>query len=234
MNIKHTFFSENSASGVLSDTESAHAIRVLRLKTGDFFYLLNGKGEKALCAITNTGAKKVSYTIEKTEDSKPTEPNITVAIALPKSKDRIQTFIEKVTEIGVTQIIPLITNNIERIPPKTDKLKNVAVAALKQSGNFFLPTINAPIKINTLIANLDLYDAIFIAHCELDNEKLALKEIYNGEKKVLILIGPEGDFTSEEVILAKENGFKSVSLGTNRLRTETAGIIACHTFHLLY
>ncbi len=140
---------------------------------------------------------------------------------------------EKVTELGVSEITPLQCSNSERKNIKVDRFEKIIMSATKQSGNLYLPQINELTHFSDFNADLDDETSYFIAHCEDDLKKVELKTLLNVSKKVCILIGPEGDFTNEEINLAKENKITPVSLGQTRLRTETAGVIACHTVRLI-
>ena len=230
--IKHTFYCPDFDSGFLGNDESGHAVRVLRLKVGDFIRIINGKGNWAEAKITATSKKQVDFEIINRHESEKTALNLHIAIAPTKSFDRFSFFLEKVTEMGCGTITPIFTSNSERKHLRFDKCTKVMIAALKQSGNLFLPKLNEPLKLEELI-NEELQDDLkLIAHCDDDKNRTELKDLLKKGNKVLILIGPEGDFTPEEVILAKAKGFKGISLGDARLRTETAGIVACHTAFL--
>ncbi|MCH2234436.1 MAG: 16S rRNA (uracil(1498)-N(3))-methyltransferase [Crocinitomicaceae bacterium] len=234
MKIKHTFFSEDTSVNELPSIEANHALRVLRMQVDDLFYLIDGKGTNLTCKISRIEGKRLIYDILREEKIEYNGPKVAIGIALPKSKDRINVFLEKTAEIGIHQIIPLVSKNSERQNFKRDKMQHTLISALKQSGNYYLPEVLEPQNFEVFVKNVDEEKEKFIAHCEEDGDKQELKSVYKSGKNALILIGPEGDFTSEELILAKENGFIPVSLGNSRLRTETAGIVACHTFHVLY
>lgn len=230
---KHSFFCENIDKLVLSEEESNHAVRVLRLKENDSIRIIDGKGRETVAEIRRADKRNLEFNILETNQQEGPKVSIHIAIAPTKNIDRFSFFLEKVTEIGVSQITPIICMNSERKQLKTDKLRKNLIAALKQSGNLFLPEINEPVEFDDFVdQDFDDYSA-FIAHCDEDHRKKELKEQYLPGKNVVILIGPEGDFTSEEIILAKEKGFLPAGLGDSRLRTETAGIVACHTIHVL-
>jgi 16S rRNA (uracil1498-N3)-methyltransferase len=230
---KHRFFCANPANGFLDEDESGHALRVLRLNVGDNIELLDGKGNKHLATISETSKKQLFFQIISTE--KQAQPNwhIHIAIAPTKNIDRFEFFLEKCTEIGITQITPLLTKNSERKEIKAEKLQKTILSALKQSGHLFLPDLRPMVSLKDFLTRFSATDTQkFIAHCENDAEKIQLFDQVTPSKKSVILIGPEGDFTTEEISLAKEAGFAAVSLGESRLRTETAGIVACLTVHL--
>ena len=217
---------------VLDEAESKHAIKVLRLNTGDKINLVNGKGTFFEAEITQAHAKKCELKILSSTTETNTKPDIHIAIAPTKNNDRLEWFVEKATEIGIGEITPLICQRSERKTLKIDRLEKTAVAAMKQSLKATLPKINEPISFKDFIKNTPPQNNQFIAHC-LDNTEKHLIEICLKNESALVLIGPEGDFTKEEIDLAIKNRFKPISLGKSRLRTETAGIVACHTINLI-
>lgn len=230
---KHTFFCESLDKGVLSSDESNHAVRVLRLQEGNTITLIDGKGQTALGEITAANKKQLQFKITERSQQEVRKNQIHIAIAPTKNMDRFSFFIEKVIEIGVDRITPILTVNSERKILNADKVRKNAISALKQSGNLFLPQIDDLTSYKDFISNQNNHNQRFIAHCDNDNDKIELKQALDPQKNIVILIGPEGDFTLEEINLAKQNNFNPVSLGNSRLRTETAGIIACHTVHLI-
>lgn len=231
--VKHSFFCPSIEDLVLSPEESNHAVRVLRLKIGDLITVIDGKGRTAEATITNDNKKQVGFSVNAIKEQKKRHPNVHIAIAPTKNMDRFSFFVEKVIEIGVETITPILTKNSERKVINIEKLRKNAVSAMKQSGNLFLPKINEMVKIEAFLSSQQNDAQLFIAHCDDDEQKMELKNRINDEKNVVILIGPEGDFTLEEIKLAKQNSFEAVSLGESRLRTETAGIIACHTVTII-
>lgn len=230
---KHTFFCKAISELKLTEEESHHAIRVLRLKLGDLITLIDGKGTTAVGEITELSKKSLAYKIIDSRFESSLSPEIHIAIAPTKSNDRFEFFLEKVTELGVSSITPLQCSNSERKNIKLDRFEKIVMSAVKQSGNLYLPKVYDLTKFTDFVSSTDDDTHYFIAHCEDDNLKQELKDNLGNHKKICILIGPEGDFTTEEIILAKTNNFKPVSLGKSRLRTETAGIIACHTVRLI-
>jgi len=230
---KHTFFCTSISDLHLSEEESHHAVRVLRLKVDDSITLIDGKGTSAIGKITDLNKKSIKFKITESKFKKQELPEIHIAIAPTKSNDRFEFFLEKVTELGVSTITPLHCSNSERKTIKLDRFEKIIMSAVKQSGNLYLPKINSLTKFADFMTSLNKDTSCFIAHCETDELKNELKDLIQKNKKICILIGPEGDFTNEEINLAKTNNFKAVSLGSSRLRTETAGIIACHTVKLI-
>lgn len=228
---KHTFFCPDIRLNSLPEEESHHAIRVLRLKAGDHAYVINGKGSRALVEVTEASKKELQFKVLSIENEAEKSPHIQIAIAPTKNLDRFSFFLEKATEIGLQKVVPILTKNSERSQIKTDKLHKNLIAAVKQSGHLYVPEIEELLSIEQFLQN-DQSSAKYIAYCGDEVEKIELKDVIKGGESVSILIGPEGDFTPEEIILAKENGYIPVSLGKSRLRTETAGIVACHIANL--
>jgi 16S rRNA (uracil1498-N3)-methyltransferase len=212
---------KNTSIHLLSEEESKHACKVLRLVSGNQITLVNGKGIEFIATITDAHPKrcKVEITSQLVEDKQDKEFHI--AIAPTKIIDRIEWFLEKATEIGITEITLIICSNSERKQIKEERLEKIIISAMKQSKRLFLPKLNPIIDFATFIKT---HPKGLIAHC------------YEGEKKTIpdvmtstdcpILIGPEGDFTLQEVEKAIASGYKTITLGTNRLRTETAGLYA--------
>ena len=215
----------------LNETESKHAIKVLRLKEGDAIQLIDGKGTFYEAKIINAQPKKCAFEIQKSDKEITPKQKLHLAIAPTKTSDRLEWFIEKCTEIGIQQITPILTQHAERKKIKEERLVKTAIAAMKQSIKATLPQINPLTPFKTIVTT-PFDGKKYIAHCYEGNKKL-LKADYQIGENALILIGPEGDFSKEEVELAIKNDFIPISLGKSRLRTETAGIVACHTINLL-
>jgi 16S rRNA (uracil1498-N3)-methyltransferase len=212
----------------LSEDESKHACRVLRLKTGDVFQLLDGKGGIYNCRICDDNPKKCKVKIE-TREFHPAPPyQIHIAIAPTKNMDRIEWFAEKATEIGLTDLTLIIGKNSERKEVKLERIEKILVSAMKQSKQLYLPRLHPVTAVRTFISE---YPNGMIAHC-MDEDKSRISSSFN-LKDCPILIGPEGDFTEDEVTMALSNGYKTVTLGSNRLRTETAGLYACMQMKLM-
>lgn len=232
---KHTFFCPDLDSGMLDEIEAGHALRVLRLQVGDQITVINGKGRKLSATILESSKKSLTFEPIQEIEGEAIKIPLHIAIAPTKSNDRFNFFLEKCTEMGLSAITPLKTSNSERKVFKTEKGVKTLVSALKQSGNLYLPDLSEQINFKEFISQEFGASKKFIAHCENDPSKVNFKDCFiEKNEDVLILIGPEGDFTQEEINLAKEKDFTPVSLGNSRLRTETAGIIACHTAYLQY
>lgn len=216
----------------LNNEESKHCIKVLRLKEGDLVHLIDGKGSLFEAKITDANHKAcVLQIISETREYGKRDFRIIIAIAPTKNMDRFEWFLEKATEIGVDEIIPIICQHSERKEIKLERLEKVAVAAMKQSYKAYMPVLSEAIPFKMLL-NRAFNGEKCIAHCE-EGERKLFKYQITPKKEVLILIGPEGDFSKEEIKLAVDAGFVPVSLGDSRLRTETAGVVACHTVHLV-
>jgi 16S rRNA (uracil1498-N3)-methyltransferase len=230
----HLFYTpdiNNDKTYTLSESESKHAIRVLRLKENDTIILIDGKGIYYEVKITDAHPKKCAVEIVNKRNEVNNNPHLHIAIAPTKNNDRIEWFTEKCTEIGINEITPIICHHSERKKLKEERIVKTAITAMKQSLKATLPIINNSIPFNRLVTN-PFNGKKYIAHCYNENKKL-LKNCYQKGENALILIGPEGDFSKQEVDLAIINGFEPVSLGNSRLRTETAGIVACHTINLI-
>lgn len=217
-------------SHYLDDEESRHAIKVLRLKQGDMVDLTDGKGNFYKARITDANHKKCYFEITNVYAS---GPNLTfrhIAIAPTKNLDRTEWFVEKAVELGVDRITFLHCEHSERKVLKTDRIVKKAIGAMKQSGQAHLPTIDELTSFKSFVKGVQS-DLKFIAYVDFENRD-ELKESIAPGKSNLVLIGPEGDFSVNEVNMAVESGFIKVSLGKNRLRTETAGIAAVHLLNL--
>lgn len=218
----------NGAIYTLNEEESKHCIKVLRMETGDEVYLVDGNGGfyRAIVADANPKRCKVEVTSKQEEYGKRSY-YLHIAIGPTKLIDRYEWFLEKVTEIGIDEITPLESFHSERRVVKQERSEKVVTAAVKQSVKAYHPKVNELTSFKDLVVHP--FDGTkLIAHCGHGNKQL-LKNAIIPNENVLILIGPEGDFSLEEVELAKRNGFIEISLGESRLRTETAGVVACNT-----
>ena len=203
--------------------ESKHIAKVLRLKVADKLYLTDGKGYFYEAEISEISNKNCSVKILKKELQNKHDYYLHVAISPTKSNDRFEWFLEKATEIGIDEITPLLSKNSERTKIKLERFQKVIESAMKQSHKAYHPKLNDLTDINDFL-NQDLdYDKKLMAHCY-DAEKFSLKQSVSEKQSVLIMIGPEGDFTLEEVEQAKSKNILPLSLGAYRLRTETAGV----------
>jgi len=227
------FFTNNTENEfTLSSEESKHICKVLRKKDGDTLNFTDGKGNLFITEIISADIRKTSVRMVKSEQ-KPKQHNyyLHIAIAPTKNMDRFEWFLEKATEIGIDEITPFICSRSERKVLKTERCNRILLSAMKQSLKFHLPKLNEAVTLKDFIKQ-DFEGNKYIAHCEEGNKTELRTEIK--EQRTLILIGPEGDFSPTEIEMALQNQFKAVSLGTSRLRTETAGIVAVHTINLNY
>lgn len=216
----------------LSEEESGHCVRVLRYAIGDEILLTNGQGMTYTARITNPHPKHCEFEVLTAERQKPHhEAYIHIAIAPTKNIERLEWAIEKCTEIGVDEITPLLCRFSERKQLRTDRLQKILLSAAKQSLTPYLPKLNELTPYDNFVKTAN-EETKFIAHCYKDDKKELKNELQRG-KSVLVLIGPEGDFSEQEVQEALQLGFVPVSLGNSRLRTETAAIVACHTAVLM-
>ena len=217
---------------LLGEQESWHCTRVLRLAEGGTVHLTDGRGNLYECRIQLADPKKCVVNVVSAQAEYLKRKNwLHIGIAPTKSMDRFEWFLEKATEIGIDEITPVFCAHSERIRIKTERLEKILIAAMKQSLKAYLPKLNEPAEFKSLVTR-DFTGQKFIATCESD-EGDELQKVYKKGANALVLIGPEGDFSPEEIALAKKQGFLPTSLGKSRLRTETAGIVACHTITLL-
>ncbi len=217
----------------LNEQESKHCVKVLRKQKGDTLYLTNGLGTLFKAEVVDATVKSCQlHVVETFIEYERRDFTLHIAIAPTKNIDRIEWFLEKATEIGIDQITPLLCEHSERKVIKPDRLERVIVSAMKQSLKAYKPVLNPLISFNDFVQQNKVKSGGFIAHCQPGDKEL-LKTSYAGQNKVTILIGPEGDFNVEEVGLAVTSGYLPVTLGDARLRTETAGLVACHTINLL-
>ena len=216
----------------LSEEESRHCIRVLRLENGVEVQLIDGRGGLYTAQIQDAHPKRTVLQIKSAIPAfNKRNHYLHIAIAPTKNIERTEWFLEKATEIGIDEISPIICQRSERRDVKVDRLNKIITAAIKQSVKAYHPVLNEPVTHNQLVAKA--FDGQkFIAHCE-KSEKTSLKAELNPLGRYLILIGPEGDFTPNEIVYALENNFKAITLGESRLRTETAALEACFEVNFL-
>lgn len=222
------FFYESAIPGqgshfTLSEETSRHCIQVLRMKEGGLLRLTDGKGILYKAGIVSSDKKRSIVQIEETITVAPPSKKISIAISLLKNVSRFEWFLEKVTEIGVTHIQPIISARTEHQRFRHERMHGILVAAMLQSQQAWLPVLQEPMAFEKLVTNHDFSQKL-VAHCE-DNQKQFIRDLPE-TGSVQILIGPEGDFTPEEIELALQNQYLPVSLGGTRLRAETAGVVA--------
>ena len=213
----------------LDAEESRHVVKVLRKVTGDELAITDGKGSFYQARITNADSKKCSFEIISKKELPKKNYFIHLAIAPTKNADRMEWFVEKAVEIGIDKITFFQSKTSERKTINLERIEKIAISAMKQSQQAWLPAVSGIISFNELMK--EKADQKFIAYVDAANPH-HLKNVAKPKGDYLLLVGPEGDFSSEELQLALENKFQKVSLGTNRLRTETAGVVACHILNL--
>lgn len=207
--------------------ESKHIIKVMRKKDNDILFVTNGLGLLFKTEITLASDTKCTVKIVSTEAAPQPNYKLHIAVAPTKMNDRFEWFLEKATEIGISEITPIICDHSERQHIKTDRFDKIIQSAMKQSLHCYLPKLNAPIAFKDFMKTTPS-GTLCIAHCE-ETDKKSFKSILKPSEDITILIGPEGDFSEKEIKLALENKYTPVSLGMTRLRTETAAIVACHS-----
>ena len=216
------FFGEIFPDVKINDEEQQHIVKVLRMREGEEIFVTDGKGNLAKGNLIFEG-KKVSLDIKEIKENLPEfSPKLHIAIAPTKNIDRIEFFVEKATEMAISEITILQTEKTERKNLNIDKLRKQAIAASKQSLRFHFPKINDVTKLSDFLKNINPKNT-FVAHCDASFERTEISKIQNVEN-ITFLIGPEGDFSEKEINLLSEKCIKAVSLGNQRLRTETAGI----------
>ncbi|MCM4158839.1 16S rRNA (uracil(1498)-N(3))-methyltransferase [Antarcticibacterium flavum] len=227
----HPEIDENDRQVIFPKVESRHIVKVLRKKEGDILNVTNGKGFLFKTEILSIDSRQCTATVLETEKEAKPAYYLHLAVAPTKMNDRYEWFLEKATEIGVREITPVICEHSERKVVKLERYERVLQSAMKQSLHLSIPKLNKDQAFSDFISS-EIEGDKFIAHCEEGDLKKSLKSVLNPGTRSTILIGPEGDFSSNEIAQALENNWIPVSLGNSRLRTETAAIVACHTVAL--
>lgn len=224
-------------TGILPEVESGHCCRVLRMKTGDIINVVDGKGNAFECEILNANPKKTELRIiSKTEEPRHWKPRVTIAVAPTKNIDRMEWLFEKATEIGVDSIVFLKCRRSERKEVKTERIEKILVSAMKQSMKSFIPKFQGMEDFKDYISSLPRKsgsEVRIMGYCSAEFPRKELTQVYEADDDVIILIGPEGDFTEDEVKLAVEAGFIPATFGNTRLRTETAALFALCAIHTI-
>ncbi len=224
---------EDNSQFLFDKNESRHIIKALRKKTGDIINITDGRGRHFITTILEANEKKCSVQIDQVEIlRKPWDYYLHIAIAPTKLNERTEWFLEKATEIGIDEITLILCDRAERKSVKIERFEKIIHAAAKQSLKFIFPKINTLESFDEFLENQKNQGLNLIAHCDRGEQK-PIKSILKPKENVCVLIGPEGDFSPREIKKAKEYAFREVSLGKNRLRTETAAIVACHTVSLI-
>jgi len=224
----HVFYNPEP-NNVLPAGESHHATHVLRVAVGEKIKVIDGKGKVVTAEVTSVNAKGCEYN-ELDTQAIPSRPfRLHVAFGILKPSDRMEWFIEKATEIGIDEISPILCDHSERKNVNINRFEKVAIAAVKQSMQPYIPVINPLMTFKEFITS---HIPGYIAHCS-DGIRIPLKDFDQSLNAVTVLVGPEGDFSTNEIERALSAGWQPVSLGESRLRAETAAIVACHSIHLL-
>lgn len=218
---------EATSSFTFDKEESKHIVKVLRKSVGDVLHITNGLGWMFDAEIINADIKKCQANIINARQHPKREYKLHLAVAPTKMNDRFEWFLEKATEIGIDTITPILCDHSERKVIKLDRFEKILQSAMKQSLQCYLPTINELTPFNNFV-NQDFEGQKYIAHCE-DSDRKSLKNQLKPDQDIVILIGPEGDFSVKEIETALQHNFIPVTLGNTRLRTETAAIAACHS-----
>ena len=236
------FFYAPNASGVceLPDEEAQHAVRVLRMEQGDEMMLMDGEGTFYRASVTEATKKRCLYQIEETlPQERQWLPHLHLAMAPTKNMDRTEWMAEKATEIGFDELTFLKCRWSERTVVKSERVEKILVSAMKQSHKAWKPVLNEMTDFSAFIQEIDEREKMsgkpiqkFICHCH-EGEKVLLKNALVKGTDTLVLVGPEGDFSPEEVAEAEAKGYVSASLGKSRLRTETAALVAVHLMNIL-
>ena len=220
-------------SFTLPESDSAHCVRVLRMRAGDPVEIVDGRGTLYRATLLDAHAKHATVTIRESELlPKVWQGSITIAIAPTKHNDRMEWLVEKLVEIGVDRIVPLRCRYSERKDINVERLHKIAVSAMKQSLKAVLPQIDAMTPFGAFL-DAQRHGNRYIAYCDPSIPRRLFSREYVPQSDTTVLIGPEGDFSPEEIRRALDSGWVPVSLGDNRLRTETAALVACDTCHII-
>lgn len=224
------FFYIDNYSGekqlVLHEDTSRHIVQVLRMKEGDQLNLTDGKGSLLTCAINEKGRKSCTVEVISSQLTARSSRLISIGISLLKNPNRFEWFLEKATEIGISEIIPLICNRTEKEKFRHDRMNAICISAMLQSQQCWLPVLHEPVQFENVVMRKYENGIKLIAHCDEGNKQVISNLHSSTSAHCLICIGPEGDFTPGEIQFALQNGFQPVTLGETRLRTETAGVVA--------
>lgn len=220
---------------VLPESDSQHCIRVLRRQAGDIIDVIDGQGHRLKCRIVDPHSKHTLVEIvEKEKVSLPWHGEITIAVAPTKHLDRMEWLVEKLVEIGINRFVPLLSTHSERKEIKRERIEKIAVSAMKQSLKTWLPQVDEMTPLSSFIKEMSQSSAqCFVAYCDPEIPRRNLAVELKPDTDTVILIGPEGDFSPQEIKSTIDSGFIPVTLGDCRLRTETAALAACQTIHVI-
>jgi 16S rRNA (uracil1498-N3)-methyltransferase len=220
-------------SYTLDETESKHCIKVLRMLKGESVNLIDGRGNLYEGKINKPDPSKCEIIITRViEDFEKRDYYLHIAISPLKNPERFELFVEKSVEIGIDEITPLICDRTEKKSIKNERVERVIISAMKQSLKARKTILNEPVLLHEFIKK-EQQGKRMIAHCNSDFEKKSIADIYSKKENAIIIIGPEGDFSPDEISMSEKYGFDAIHLGASRLRTETAGIAACHSIYFI-
>ncbi len=227
------FFYDPDLCGTLPVDEALHALRVLRLSVGEHLHIVDGQGYLCLAKITEAGKHGLAYRIVETQECpRQWKGHLHIALAPTKQVERVEWAVEKATELGFDELTFLSCANSERRRVNTERVERIVVSAMKQSHSAWKPQVNEMTDFLSFV-QAERAGQRFICHCH-EGGKPLLLSMLGKEDDVTVLIGPEGDFSKEEVRLALQHGFRPASLGHNRLRTETAALVAVHLMNITH
>jgi len=227
----HLFYQPDPAAHFLTEDDSRHAIKTLRLGVGDTIAVTDGRGTRSEVQIAKADARQCAFRVVDQAKTSPRPFAVRICVAPTKNLDRIEWFIEKAVELGIERISFFIGQHSERRVLKLDRLEKIAVAAMKQSLQNWLPTLDEAVPLIRLLPTINEQQR-FIAHLPSDQPPVHLFKKVTINSTYAVLIGPEGDFAPAELEQAQQAGFQMVTLGPNRLRTETAALAACQILNL--
>lgn len=214
----------NSNIFILPEDTSRHVVQVLRMQNGEALQLTDGMGNLHTAEVIDAHKKKCTVRITHTETHAPKTKQVSVAISLLKNASRFEWFLEKATEVGATDIVPLLCERTEKQHFRYERMRQILIAAMMQSQQAWLPVLHEPLSFKTAVSENKFANRL-VAHCEEGQEKTHIRDFATAAS-VQVLIGPEGDFTPAEIELALQHGYQPVTLGSTRLRAETAGVVA--------
>lgn len=229
----HDGLLQQGAEVALHEDTAKHIVQVLRMQPGDRVILTDGNGHSTTAAITLVQKRKCTVAIGEVQSHEMPQPRLHLAVAFTKNTNRNEWILEKATELGVATIIPLSTERSEREKFRYDRWQNILVAAMIQSQQYYLPELKELTALDDLLADVKDVPQKLVAHCMDDMERRPISEAMQKVKETIFLVGPEGDFTQEEVNKLTSEGYTGVSMSNNRLRTETAAVAACAFFNMV-
>lgn len=222
-----------STTIAVEEETARHIVQVLRMKTGEAIALTDGKGTRAEAIIETVSKKSCTALIKQTDYQPPASPQLILGVAFTKNAGRNEWLLEKATELGVHRIIPIAAERSERVFVKEERWKNILVSAMLQSQQYHLPHLSSPLSVAAVLEQFASCSQKLIAHCDSSLSRLPLPKALQPAQDTLILIGPEGDFTADEIKTATDAHCTAIDLGKNRLRTETAAMSVCTYFNIL-